>query len=136
MSVTLIEHMGRAYGSGTQPPVNPRDTLLTPRVFLACGMLYPELKNTLLSAFWDVGLGLLPRFFARQRFGKPTARRGRRVVELSWRQGLDVHTSGASVSAPPVASLASVAGSEKTLDNVEGGIFFVVGSRRWRPQLN
>ena len=63
----------------------------------------------MLSAFWDVGLGLLPRFFARQRFGKPTARRGRRVVELSWRQGL-----GASVSAPPVASLASVAGSEKT----------------------
>ena len=100
-----------------------------------------------MSAFWDVGLGLLPRFFARQRFGKPTARRGRRVVELSWRQGLwgvrvsgsavasvarkrfskptasrgrrvvelswrqelDVYT-GASVSAPPVAS---VAGSEK-----------------------
>ena len=27
---------------------------------------------------------------ARKRFGKPTARRGRRVVELSWRQGLDV----------------------------------------------
>ena len=67
----------------------------------------------MLSAFWDVGLGLLPRFFARQRFGKPTARRGRRVVELSWRQELDVYT-GASVSAPPVASLASVAGSEKT----------------------
>ena len=65
-------------------------------------MLYPELKNTLLSAFWDVGLGLLPRFFARQRFGKPTARCGRRVVELSWRQGLDVYTSGASVA---VASL-------------------------------
>ena len=50
---------------------------------------------------------------ARKRFGKPTARRGRRVVELSWRQELDVYT-GASVSAPPVASLASVAGSEKT----------------------
>ena len=32
-------HTHRAYGSGTQPPVNPRDTLLTPRVFLACGML-------------------------------------------------------------------------------------------------
>ena len=50
---------------------------------------------------------------ARKRFGKPTARRGRRVVELSWRQELDVYT-GASVSAPPVTSLASVAGSEKT----------------------
>ena len=42
MSVTLIEHMGRAYGSGTQPPVNPRDTLLTPRL----AGYYPELKNT------------------------------------------------------------------------------------------
>ena len=63
---------------------------------------------------WGVSVsGSAVASVARKRFGKPTARRGRRVVELSWRQELDVYT-GASVSALPVASLASVAGSEKT----------------------
>ena len=44
----------------------------------------------------------------RKRFGKPTARR---VVELSWRQELDV--TGASVSAPPVASFSVGGGVRK-----------------------
>ena len=57
---------------------------------------------------WGVSVsGSAVASLARKRFGKPTARRGCRVVELSWRQELDVYT-GASVSAPPVA------GSEKT----------------------
>ena len=56
---------------------------------------------------WGVSVsGSAVASLARKRFGKPTARRGRRVVELSWRQELDVYTG----AAPPV----SVAGSEKT----------------------
>ena len=40
---------------------------------------------------WGVSVsGSAVASVARQRFGKPTARRGRRVVDLSWRQGLDV----------------------------------------------